>query len=176
MKKIIGKMTIEVVQGDIANQPGITAVVNSANAQLMPGGGVAGAIHRAAGPGLYKECKPLAPISTGQAVITKGYNLPNSYIIHTLGPVYGRDRPENKLLEDCYRNSLKVADENKIDSIAFPAISTGIFGYPPKEAAEFSLKAVKEMSKDLTFVKKVRFVLSNQSVFAIFQKALSMID
>jgi len=152
--KTISGVTIECVKGDIAKQPDVTAVVNDANAWLKPGGGVAGAIHRAAGPGLEEECRSLAPIKPGQAVITGGHNLPNKYVIHCLGPRWGIDKPEDKLLADCYRNALKVADEHKIDSITFPAISTGIFGYPVEEAAEVALKTVKEVIPTLKHVKK----------------------
>jgi O-acetyl-ADP-ribose deacetylase len=119
---------LECLQGDITNQSGIDAVVNAANAQLRPGGGVAGAIHRAAGSELYEECKNLAPIKPGQAVITGAHDLPNKYVVHCLGPVYGVDKPEEKLLADCYKNSLQIADANGCASIAFPAISTGAFG------------------------------------------------
>ena len=130
--------------GDITRQEGFDAVVNAANAQLRPGGGVAGAIHRAAGPGLYEECRPLAPIKPGQAVITGGHGLPNRHVIHCLGPVYGVDTPSAVLLADCYRNALKVAEEHGLASLAFPAISTGIFGYPVAEAARVAMSAVAE--------------------------------
>ena len=130
MEVKIKSVSIECVQGDIVNQEDCAAVVNAANAQLETGGGVAGAIHRAAGPGLAKEARPLAPIRPGEAVITGGHDLPNKYVIHCLGPVYGRDKPEDQLLANCYRNALKLAEEKKITSIAFPAISTGVFGYP----------------------------------------------
>jgi O-acetyl-ADP-ribose deacetylase (regulator of RNase III) len=114
MKKQVGEVVLEAVQGDIANQPDISAVVNAANAQLMPGGGVAGAIHRAAGPGLAEKCRPMAPIEPGQAVISGAHNLPNKYVIHCLGPVYGRDKPENLLLADCYKNALRLAMKKKL--------------------------------------------------------------
>ncbi|MEN2995438.1 MAG: macro domain-containing protein [Acetomicrobium sp.] len=154
MEKKISGVTIECVKGDITRQPDVTAVVNAANAWLKPGGGVAGAIHRAAGPELDKECRPLAPIKPGQAVITGGHNLPNKYVIHCLGPRYGVDKPEDRLLSDCYRNALKLADEHEIDSIAFPAISTGVFGYPVQEAAEVALRTVKEtIPRSSTYIK-----------------------
>ncbi|MEX0843631.1 MAG: macro domain-containing protein [Balneolaceae bacterium] len=153
---------IECVKGNIANQPDVTAIVNAANAQLRIGGGVAGAIHRAAGPELTEECRPMAPIKPGEAVISSGHNLPNKYVIHCLGPVYGRDKPEDKLLADCYRNALKLAEENQIDSIAFPAISTGAFGYPMKEAAEIAFKTAKEELPHLSSVKEIRFVLFSE--------------
>ena len=123
MKSIDFKgVTIELKRGDIANQPDIDAVVNAANAQLRTGGGVAGAIHNAAGPGLTEETRPLAPIEPGEAVITGAHDLPNKHVIHTLGPVYGRDKPEEKLLTNCYQNSLDRAEENELSSVAFPAI------------------------------------------------------
>lgn len=168
-------VTIECVKGDIAAQKGITAVVNAANAQLMPGGGVAGAIHRAAGPGLKEECRPLAPIKPGQAVITGGHNLPNRYVIHCLGPVYGMDQPEEELLSNCYRNALMLAEQHKIDSIAFPAISTGAFGYPVEDAAEVAFKTIIEMVPNLGSVRRIRFVLYSESDLRIHEKVLQRI-
>ncbi len=173
MKKTVAGITLEVVKGDIVSQADISAIVNAANAQLRRGGGVAGAIHRAAGPGLEEECRPLAPIKPGEAVITGGHNLPNRYVIHCLGPVYGVDKPEDKLLADCYRNALKLAEEYELDSIAFPAISTGIFGYPPEEAAEVVLKAVLETIPQLHQVKKIRFVLYSDKDLEIYERTLS---
>ena len=146
MQRVVSGVTVECVQGDITAQAGFDAVVNAANAQLKRGGGVAGAIHRAAGPGLEEECRPLAPIKPGQAVITGAHKLPNRYVIHCLGPVYGVDEPSDELLADCYRNALKLAERHGISSIAFPAISTGAFGYPMKEAAEVALRTVLEMA------------------------------
>lgn len=172
MEKTISGVTIECVKGDITRQPDVTAVVNAANAWLKPGGGVAGAIHRAAGPELDEECRPLAPIKPGQAVITGGHNLPNKYVIHCLGPRYGVDKPEDRLLSDCYRNALKLADEHEIDSIAFPAISTGVFGYPIQEAAEVALRTVKETIPSLKHVKKIRFVLHSDRDLKIHEKVL----
>ena len=145
MKKTISGVTLECIKGNIASQPDITAVVNAANAQLRMGGGVAGAIHRAAGPGLEQESSFLAPIKPGEAVITGGHNLPNQYVIHCLGPVFGVDKPEDKLLANCYSNALKLAEEYKIDSIAFPAISTGVFGYPVVEATEIVFSTIIEI-------------------------------
>ncbi|TYB35994.1 MAG: RNase III inhibitor, partial [Flexistipes sinusarabici] len=116
MKKKINGVILETTQGDIASQEDIDAVVNAANARLMPGGGVAGAIHRAAGSGLAEECRPLAPIKPGDAVITGAHNLPNSHVIHCLGPVYGVDKPEGKLLRSCYKKALELAEDNNIES------------------------------------------------------------
>ena len=137
-------VTIECVQGDIADQPDMGAVVNAANARLMPGSGVAGAIHSAAGPGLAEECQPLAPISPGQAVMTGGHDLPNRKVIHCLGPVFGVDEPSDRLLADCYRNALRLADAEGLESVAFPAISTGVFGYPLAEAAQVAAAAIRD--------------------------------
>jgi O-acetyl-ADP-ribose deacetylase (regulator of RNase III) len=165
----IDGIRLELIQGDIAAQNDIEAVVNAANAQLRTGGGVAGAVHRAAGPELEKACRALAPIKPGEAVITKAFNLPNQYVIHTLGPVYGRDKPEAALLEKCYQNSLKLAEEYMIKKIAFPAISTGAFGYPVKEAAEISLLAVNKLASELESVEKIRFVLYSSSDLQVYQ-------
>jgi O-acetyl-ADP-ribose deacetylase len=118
----VADVVVELVTGDIAAQPDLDAVVNAANAQLRIGGGVAGALHRAAGPGLEAECRPLAPIRPGAAVITGGHQLPNRYVIHCLGPVYGHDEPAAALLASCYREALRLADANDIRTIGFPAI------------------------------------------------------
>lgn len=162
-----GPVRIECVTGDISAQDDIEAVVNAANAQLIPGGGVDGALHRAAGPGLAKEGRPLAPIKPGQAVITGGYNLPNRYVIHCLGPVYGVDQPEAQLLADCYRNALVLADHKKISTIAFPAISTGVFGYPVGEAARVAFSTIKVLAFALQYVKLIRFVLFRKDTYEL---------
>lgn len=172
MKVILSSVEIEVIQGNIAAQQGITAVVNAANARLLPGGGVAGVIHNAAGPDLAEECKALAPIRPGEAVISGGHNLPNKYVIHCLGPVYGVNEPAAELLADCYRNALKLAEENRIDSIAFPAISTGIFGYPLEEAAKIAFAAIAELASGLNFVNIIRFVLFDRISCEIHEKVL----
>ncbi len=172
MTVVYNNIKIECVQGNIAAQEDIDAVVNAANAWLKPGGGVAGAIHRAAGPGLYDECKPLAPIKPGEAVITGGHNLPNSYVIHCLGPVYGVDKPEAELLARCYENALKRAEEKRVESIAFPAISTGIFGYPIEEAAAVALRTVLDMLPQLKSVKKIRFVFYSASDLRVYEEML----
>ncbi|MBO8159867.1 macro domain-containing protein [Thermosyntropha sp.] len=172
MKLNLFGVEVEVVQGDIAFQPDVDAVVNAANAYLRPGGGVAGAIHRAAGTGLEEECRPLAPIKPGEAVITGGHNLPNKYVIHCLGPIYGIDEPADELLALCYRNALKLAEENEIVSIAFPAISTGVFGYPLEKAARVALKTVKETVPGLKKVKLIRFVLFDKKAFEVHKKVL----
>ncbi|MFO7852618.1 MAG: macro domain-containing protein [Bacteroidota bacterium] len=171
----IADVKIEVKLGDIANQPDITAIVNAANAQLRIGGGVAGAIHRAAGPALEEECRPYAPINPGEAVITGAHKLPNKYVIHCLGPVYGLDHPESTLLANCYRNAFKLAEEHKIASIAFPAISTGAFGYPFEQATDVVVSVVNEICVDLAYLKKLRFVLYSQSDLDVYQKKLNQL-
>ena len=170
--KLIEGVSIECAQGNIVFQKDMTAVVNAANAQLLPGGGVAGAIHHAAGPGLERECRPLAPIRPGAAVITGAHRLPNRHVIHCLGPVYGVDEPSDRLLGDCYRNALTLADDNDIDSIAFPAISTGAFGYPIEDAAEVSLRAVLETVPKLKAVRHIRFVLYGRRDLQVFERTL----
>ena len=176
MRRTFGTVTVECIQGDITFQDDVEAVVNAANARLEPGGGVAGAIHRAAGPGLAEEAVPLGPIGPGEAVITGAHGLPNRYVIHTLGPVYGQDRPEAELLAGCYRNSLALAEENGIVSIAFPAISTGIFGYPVEEAAEVALRTVRDEAERLERVHLVRFVLFGGSDLEVHDRVLSELE
>ena len=173
MRRTFGAVTIECVRGDITSQDDVDAVVNAANARLEPGGGVAGAIHRAAGPGLAEEARPLGPIEPGEAVITDGHGLPNRYVIHALGPVYGQDRPEAEVLAACYRNSLALAEERGIGSVAFPAISTGIFGYPVEEAARVALGAVRAEAESLRRVRLVRFVLHSESDLEVHEGVLS---
>jgi len=165
-------ITLECVQGDIAHQPDVEAIVNAANAELRIGGGVAGAIHRAAGPALERECRPLAPIRPGQAVITGAHNLPNRYVIHCLGPIYGLDEPAEELLAACYRNALQLAEQNKIASIAFPAISTGAFGYPMEPAAQVAFKTVIDVLPRLSSVKYVRFVLFHHADVRVHEGVL----
>jgi len=173
MKKNISGVEIETSKGDIASQSDITAVVNAANAQLRIGGGVAGAIHTAAGPGLSRECRQHAPIKPGEAVITGGHKLPNAYVIHCLGPVYGKDKPESKLLALCYENSLAIADNYEIDSIAFPAISTGAFGYPIDKATEVVFSVIKEKISKLEHIKLIRFVLYSQETLDVYEEYLN---
>lgn len=165
-------VTVETVQGDIANQPDLDAIVNAANAELRIGGGVAGAIHRAAGPGLEKECIPLGPIRPGKAVISGGHNLPNGHVIHCLGPVYGRDEPSDQLLASCYREALELADWNGIARLGVPAISTGVFGYPLAEAAQVALRTIRDAAPTMETVNLVRLVLFSDADLAVFDRAL----
>jgi len=172
MRKKINGVALELIRGDIAHQDDLDVVVNAANAQLRTGGGVAGAIHRGAGSGLEEETRPLAPIKPGEAVITGGHNLPNEHIIHCLGPVYGQDKPEDELLENCYKNALNLAEENNIRSIGFPAISTGAFGYPMDEAAKVAFQTIKTQFPNLEHVKLIRFVLWGERAIDIHKKVL----
>ncbi len=176
MEVILQNISLEVAKGDIANQPVLEAVVNAANAELAPGGGVAGAIHSVAGPELYEECRPLAPVSPGEAVITKAYDLPNNYVIHVLGPVYGKDKPEDRFLSSCYRQALALAEENKITSIGFPAISTGIFGYPPKKAIDVVFNTVLSELHKLKHLKKIKFVLFGEEDLHLYENKLKEIS
>jgi len=173
VEREVNGVKIEVVQGDITAQDDVEAIVNAANAELESGGGVAGAIHDAAGPSLVEESRPLAPIEPGEAVVTGAYDLPNRYVIHTLGPVSGSDEPEDELLADCYRNSLALAEEHGLGSIAFPALSTGAFGYPVEEATEVALQTVLENSGELQNVRLIRFVLFSEEDAEVYESVLS---
>lgn len=171
MKVVVNKTTIEVIQGDITKEK-VDAIVNAANSQLSPGGGVSGAIHRAAGPELWKEASTLGGCRTGEAKITKGYKLPARYVIHTVGPVYSGSDEDPVLLSSCYRESLKLALKHGLKSISFPAISTGVFGYPVELAARVALRTIIDFVKENPGLKLVRMVLYDKGSSDLHTKAL----
>lgn len=160
------------MQGDITEQIGFDAVVNAASGELTARGEVAGTIHRAAGPGLEEETRLYAPIEPGEVVVTSGHGLPNRYVIHCVGPVYGRDEPAERLLASCYTNALREAEEHGVRTIAFPSISTGACGYPMPEAARIALDSVRVLAPALDRVRRVRFVLHDGAAFEIHARVL----
>ena len=163
---------IQIVRGDIAKLD-VDAIVNAANTTLLGGGGVDGAIHRAAGPELLAECRKLGGCRPGQAKITRGYRLPARFAIHTVGPVWrGGKHGEPETLADCYRNSLQLAVENEIETLAFPAISCGAYGYPIKEAAQIAFKATREFLAVSDELQRVIFVLWGEDVYDAYREAL----
>lgn len=168
--------TIELVEGDITRQQ-IDAIVNAANSSLMGGGGVDGAIHRAGGPEILEECRKIVAaqgsLPPGRAVSTTAGRLPAGYVIHTVGPVWhGGEHGEPETLASCYRESLRLADSMHLTAIAFPSISTGIYGYPVAQAAEIALKTVALTLPDLHHVREVRFVLFSHADFETYSRAL----
>lgn len=165
---------IGIIDGDITKVK-VDAIVNAANKTLLGGGGVDGAIHRAAGSALYEECKTLGGCKTGEAKITGGYNLPAKFVIHTVGPIYGFENgKEIELLKNCYLNSLKIARKNNIKTIAFPAISTGAFRFPKDEAAEIAVKTVSEFVKKFpTAFEKIIFVLYTELDFKLYNAIIN---
>lgn len=166
------KARIEIRVGDIVEQPDLSAIVNAANAQLRIGGGVAGAIHGKGDPELEEETRPLAPIRPGQAVITSAPNLPNDHVIHCLGPRSGIDQPEERLLGDCYQAALELAVEREIESIGFPAISTGAFGYPPEAAVKVATATTRRWLDAHEFPSRVCFVLFDEETRILYQREL----
>jgi len=195
MQLKVNRSIISLIKGDITAER-TDAIVNAADPSLMGGGGVDGAIHRAAGPRIHEECikiakrlvrrSPALPagrhegrrriggiLPFGEAVITKGYDLPAKFVIHTVGPIWrGGKKKEPELLRDCYLNSLKLAADNGIKTISFPSISTGAFGYPEELAAPIALKAVKGYLESNTGIEKVNFVLFSDGTFNNYKKAL----
>jgi O-acetyl-ADP-ribose deacetylase len=174
MKYIFNGIELELVMGDITSQD-TEAVVNAANTQLATGGGVAGAMHRAAGPGLWEECSRLGGCATGDVKISGGHNLPNKYVIHTVGPVYSGSLNDAVLLGSCYKRSLEVAEKNSIRTISFPALSTGIFGYPVREAAEVALKTIIDYFEKTSKISLVRMVLYDEASFRVHLQVLKEI-
>ena len=165
---------IELVKGDITRFA-VDAIVNAANISLLGGGGVDGAIHRAAGPRLLEECRTLNGCKTGEAKITGGYNLPARYVIHTAGPVWhGGNHHEPELLESCYRSSLELASSHSLKTIAFPNISTGIYGYPKSSAASIALSTVKRWLSTHQEIEKVYFVIFDDENYEIYKRNLEL--
>lgn len=173
MKIQIDDKQIELVRGDITREH-TDAIVNAANESLLGGGGVDGAIHRVAGPHLYDECKTLGGCATGDAKMTRGYNLPAKFVIHTVGPVY-RDGKHNEpqLLASAYRRSLELAHDNGLQTVAFPAISTGVYGYPREDAARIAFATMIEFLKTHDAPKLIRMVLYDANALAEHERILA---
>jgi O-acetyl-ADP-ribose deacetylase len=172
MQVKVGPATLELAEGDITRQD-TEALVNAANQQLRPGGGVDGAIHRAGGPAIEAEARTLGGCPTGEARVTTGGNLKARYVIHTVGPVYRDGRHgEPELLASCYREALMLASAKGIKSLAFPSISTGVYGYPMKDAARIAIKTVTDYLAYHPEIELVRLVLFGAAAYAIYQKAL----
>lgn len=165
-------VTIELHKGDITKLT-VDAIVNAANTTLLGGGGVDGAIHRAAGPDLLEECKALKGCLTGEAKVTKGYQLPAKYVIHTVGPIWrGGSNNEEKLLASCYKNSLLAAESLNIKTLAFPNISTGVYGFPKDKAAKIAIDEVKKISGQLTHVQSITFVVFDEENYHLYKRLI----
>ncbi|GAA0488567.1 O-acetyl-ADP-ribose deacetylase [Salinibacillus aidingensis] len=180
MRTEINGNQLELMTGDITRQQ-TDAIVNAANGSLLGGGGVDGAIHRAAGPELLKECKQIRKellhneyLPTGEAVLTKGYQLPASYVIHTVGPVWNNSGSEPGLLANCYLSSLELAKEKNLSSISFPSISTGVYGYPIEKAAQVALQTITEFLQNHHFGKVVMTLFSEQD-YEVYSQALKRV-
>jgi O-acetyl-ADP-ribose deacetylase len=171
------KSRIQIIQGDITKLK-VDAIVNAANSSLMGGGGVDGAIHRAGGPSILEECRQIVAwqgkCETGEAVITTGGNLPARFVIHTVGPVWrGGNNNETQLLENAYMNSLNLAVENEVETIAFPNISTGVYGFPKQKAAEIAIYSVKKFLSENEQIKQIYFVCFDEENFELYRKLVS---
>jgi O-acetyl-ADP-ribose deacetylase (regulator of RNase III) len=167
------KSKIEIIEGDITRLE-VDAIVNAANTTLLGGGGVDGAIHRAAGPGLLDECRTLGGCPTGQARITSAYNLPSKFVIHAVGPVWrGGQHDEEKLLADAYRNALWIADNTKLKSIAFPNISTGIYGFPKELAAGIAINTASAFLETARHVERLIFCIFDRENGQIYRQLLT---
>jgi len=167
-------INIDLCKGDITKLE-VDAIVNAANTTLLGGGGVDGAIHRAAGPELLEECKTLNGCSTGEAKISKGYNLPAMFVIHTVGPIWnGGNHSEDTLLANCYRNSLNLAVENRIKTIAFPAISTGVYRFPLERSVKIAVEEVKFFLKSDNSIEKIIFVCFDEITFQSYKAELKL--
>ncbi len=164
---------IELIQGDITKLK-VEAIVNAANNSLLGGGGVDGAIHKAAGPGLLAECKKLQGCPTGEAKITNAYDLPAKHVIHTVGPIWsGGNNSEDIKLAACYERSLELANENGIKSIAFPNISTGVYGFPKKQAADIAIKTVTKFLEGHSSIVRILFCVFDEENFQIYQEYIN---
>jgi len=166
-KAILDK--IEIRQGDITKLK-VDAIVNAANKSLLGGGGVDGAIHRAAGPQLLEECRALGGCPTGEARITGGYDLPARFVIHTVGPVYSGNPEDSRLLSNCYENSLKLAAENNAATIAFPAISCGVYGYPIDQACKIAVDTTCNFLKSNPVIEKVIYILFSEADRSVYNE------
>ena len=172
METKINQTSIVLVCGDITKET-TDAIVNAANKHLAGGGGVDGAIHSAGGPAIMEECRRIGGCPTGQAVITTAGKLLAKYVVHTVGPVYhGGNKGEADLLQDAYRNSLKLARENGLQSISFPAISCGVYGYPIDEAARLAMKTCIEFARENIGIKLIRHILFNHKIYDVFSAEL----
>jgi O-acetyl-ADP-ribose deacetylase (regulator of RNase III) len=165
---------IQIIQGDITTLD-VDAIVNAANSSLLGGGGVDGAIHRAAGPELLAECRTLNGCPTGEAKLTRGYHLSAKYVIHTVGPIYSGKPEDPEMLRSCYQNSLNIAVHKKVTSIAFPAISCGVYGYPLEDAAKIALQTALQTIPNAPQLQRVLFVLFSQADQAVYSRTLDRI-